>query len=90
MTIKNKLRTGIGFLFVLALICCGLSVYFLNRLSADAGVILKDNYKTLQYTQKILDAIDAGDGPLSPQQMALLTITKTGSNIMLQKKANRN
>jgi len=72
MTIKNKLRTGIGFLFVLALICCGLSVYFLNRLSADAGVILKDNYKTLQYTQKILDAIDAGDGPLSPQQIAIV------------------
>ncbi len=72
MTIKNKLRTGIGFLFVLALICCGLSVYFLNRLSADAGVILKDNYKTLQYTQKILDAIDSGDGRLSAKQVTVI------------------
>jgi PAS domain S-box-containing protein len=68
MTIKNKLRTGIGFLFVLALICCGSSVYFLNRLSADAGAILKDNYKTLQYGQNILDAIDANTGTLSPRQ----------------------
>jgi PAS domain S-box-containing protein len=72
MTIKNKLRTGIGFLFVLALICCGLSVYFLNRLSADAGLILKDNYKTLQYTQNILDEIDANDGPLSAKQIAVI------------------
>ncbi|QEC76103.1 HAMP domain-containing sensor histidine kinase [Mucilaginibacter ginsenosidivorax] len=72
MTIKNKLRTGIGFLFVLALTCCGLSVYFLNRLSADAGAILKDNYKTLQYTQNMQDAIDANDKPLSPKQIAVI------------------
>jgi len=80
MTIKNKLRTGIGFLFVLAIICCGLSVYFLNRLSADAGVILKDNYKTLQYAQKILSAIDANSGPLSKAQLQVIDI-----NLNLQK-----
>ncbi len=69
MTIKNKLRTGIGFLFVLSFICCGLSVYFLNRLSADAGAILKDNYKSLQYGQQILSAVDANGGPLNPAQL---------------------
>lgn len=69
MTIKNKLRTGIGFLFVLALICCGLSIYFLNRLSADAGVILKDNYKSLQYAQNVLTALDSRPGSLTPQQL---------------------
>lgn len=69
MTIKNKLRTGIGFLFVLSFICCGLSIYFLNRLSADAGAILKDNYKSLQYGQQILSAVDANGGPLSPVQL---------------------
>jgi PAS domain S-box-containing protein len=72
MTIKNKLRTGIGFLFILALICCGLSVYFLNRLSADAGVILKDNYKTLQYAQKILSAMDENSGPLNKAQLQVI------------------
>jgi PAS domain S-box-containing protein len=74
MTIKNKLRTGIGFLFILALICCGLSVYFLNRLSADAGVILKDNYKTLQYGQKILSAMDANSGPLNKAQLQVIDV----------------
>lgn len=72
MTIKNKLRTGIGFLFVLALICCGLSVYFLNRLSADAGAILKDNYKSLQYGQQILTVIDANNGSLNQAQLAVI------------------
>jgi two-component system sensor histidine kinase VicK len=72
MTIKNKLRTGIGFLFVLALICCGLSIYFLNRLSADAGVILKDNYKTLQYAQSVLTALDSHGGNFTPQQVKII------------------
>jgi PAS domain S-box-containing protein len=74
MTIKNKLRTGIGFLFILALICCGLSVYFLNRLSADAGVILKDNYKTLQYAQKMLLAMDSNSGPLNRTQLQAIDV----------------
>ena len=52
MTIKNKLRAGFSFLFLLAFVCCGLSIYFLNRLSADAKNILKDNYKPVQYMQK--------------------------------------
>jgi len=81
MTIKNKLRTGIGFLFVLALICCGLSIYFLNRLSADAGVILKDNYKSLQYGQQILTVIDANNGPLNQAQLKLID-----KNLSLQQK----
>ncbi|SEO72886.1 PAS domain S-box-containing protein [Mucilaginibacter gossypiicola] len=69
MTIKNKLRAGIGFLFVLALICCGMSIYFLNRLSADAGAILKDNYKSVQYVQNILSTIDSRSGKLTPEQI---------------------
>jgi two-component system sensor histidine kinase VicK len=69
MTIKNKLRTGIGFLFVLALICCGLSIYFLNRLSADAGAILKDNYKSVQYVQNVLMTIDSHPGRFTAEQI---------------------
>jgi PAS domain S-box-containing protein len=69
MTIKNKLRAGIGFLFSLALICCGMSIYFLNRLSADAGAILKDNYKSVQYVQNVLSTIDSHPGKLTPEQI---------------------
>jgi PAS domain S-box-containing protein len=69
MTIKNKLRAGFGFLFLLALICCGLSIWFLNRLSADAGVILKDNYETLQYVKNIGNALDQDESSLDAKQI---------------------
>ena len=69
MTIKNKLRAGFGFLFLLALICCSLSIWFLNRLSADAGVILKDNYETLQYVKNIGNAIDQNESSLDAKQI---------------------
>src|SRR5471030_1464545 len=72
MTIKNKLRAGIGFLFVLALLCCGLSIYYLTRLSIDAKDILKDNYKSAQYTKNMGAAIDESAGVLNPQQIRVI------------------
>jgi PAS domain S-box-containing protein len=72
MTIKNKLRGGFSFLFVLALLCCGLSIYFLTRLSSDAKNILKDNYKSVLFTKNIGSVIDEGPGALSPSQIKLV------------------
>ncbi|MDB5154191.1 MAG: hypothetical protein JWR54_2942 [Mucilaginibacter sp.] len=72
MTIKNKLRAGFGFLFLLAFICCGLSIYFLNRLSADAGVILKDNYETLKYVKNIGSALDQNESALNAKQTGII------------------
>jgi PAS domain S-box-containing protein len=69
MTIKNKLRAGIGFLFLLASICCSLSIYFLNRLSADASVILKDNYETLKFVKNIGSALDQNELRLDALQI---------------------
>ena len=72
MTIKNKLRAGFSFLFLLALISCGLSIYFLNRLSVDARNILKDNYKTVQYTKNMGAALDESPGALNPKQVSVM------------------
>lgn len=58
MTIKNKLRAGFGFLFLLAFVCCGLSIYYLNRLSADSSLILKDNYESLKFMRNIGNALN--------------------------------
>jgi PAS domain S-box-containing protein len=69
MTIKNKLRAGFGFLFLLAFVCSGLSIYYLNRLSDDSGVILKDNYKTLQYMRNIGSALDENITNLNVHQI---------------------
>lgn len=72
MTIKNKLRAGFGFLFLLAFICCGLSIYYLNRLSTDAGVILKNNYESLKYMRNIGLALDEDEATLNQQQIAAI------------------
>jgi PAS domain S-box-containing protein len=72
MTIKNKLRAGISFLFALALLCCGLSIYFLNRLSDDAKNILKDNYKSVQFAKNIGSVIDDNPNSLNQAQMAVI------------------
>ena len=72
MTIKNKLRAGISFLFLLAIICCGLSIYYVNRLSDDEKNILKDNYESVQYTKNICVAIDESRDELSKQQIKVI------------------
>jgi PAS domain S-box-containing protein len=78
MTIKNKLRAGIGFLFLLALICCSLAIWFLNRLSADSSVILKDNYETLQFVRNIGNALDENESSLNAQQISTIEKNMVG------------
>lgn len=72
MTIKSKLRAGFGFLFLLAFICCGSSIYFLNRLSFDASVILKNNYESVKYVKNIGDALDENEQGLNVAQIGII------------------
>jgi PAS domain S-box-containing protein len=72
MTIKNKLRAGFSFLFLLAILCCGLSIYYLNRLSADAKNVLKDNYKSVQFSKNMGSAIDESPGVLNAKQIKIV------------------
>lgn len=83
MTIKNKLRAGFGFLFLLAFVCSGLSIYYLNRLSDDSSVILKDNYKTLQYMRNIGSALDENITNLNAHQINIIesNLTRQEHNI---------
>ncbi|MGN6639488.1 MAG: ATP-binding protein [Mucilaginibacter sp.] len=72
MTIKSKLRAGFGFTFLLAFVCSGLSIYYLNRLSADTRVILKDNYETLVYVRNIGNALDENTSALNSHQVNII------------------
>jgi signal transduction histidine kinase len=58
MNIKNKLRAGIGFIFLMALISSGMADYYLTRLSEDSKAILQDNYRSLVYVKAIEQALD--------------------------------
>lgn len=58
---------GIGFLFLMALLCSGLAAYYLNRLSFDSKAILKDNYRSLVYSKNIGQALDNQPVPNTAQ-----------------------
>ncbi|MES2827049.1 MAG: ATP-binding protein [Bacteroidota bacterium] len=65
MKIKTKLRLGIGFLFVIILGFGGISIYFMNRISEGAKLVLKDNYQSIQYIGKMQAILEDNTFPLS-------------------------
>ncbi|MDP9077826.1 MAG: ATP-binding protein [Bacteroidota bacterium] len=58
MTIKNNLRAGIGFLFLISLLSSGLAAYYIYRLSNDAKAILLNNYSSLVFAKNINQVLD--------------------------------
>ena len=59
MKIKTKISLGIYFLFLVTLFTGGLGVWYLRQLSLDSKNILRDNYETLDYSQKMLEVIES-------------------------------
>jgi PAS domain S-box-containing protein len=57
--LKAKLIMGMLFLFLVILSFGGLGIFYINRLSSDAGRILKDNHISLEYCNHMLKALDA-------------------------------
>ena len=58
LKIKTKLTYGIGLLFAMIVLLGGLSVQNIYRMSADTQNILADNYNTLLYSRRMLDALE--------------------------------
>jgi NtrC-family two-component system sensor histidine kinase KinB len=67
MKIKTKLRLGFGFLFVVVLLFGSISLYYMNRISVSAKVILKDNYESLSYTRDMRAILDQNVLPLNKE-----------------------
>jgi NtrC-family two-component system sensor histidine kinase KinB len=65
MRIKTKLRLGFGFLFLVILIFGGMSMYFMDRISESAKVVLKDNYKSLKFSGNMRAILEDNTLPLS-------------------------
>ena len=70
MKIKTKLRLGFGFLFVVVLFFGAIAIYYIQEISENAKVILKDNYETLSYTREMRTLLDENDLPLNPSVAA--------------------
>ena len=50
VSIKNKIRSGTLFLFLLLLLMGGTGIYFLIKLKNDSKNIIKANYESLDYS----------------------------------------
>lgn len=73
-SVRNRIRLGSFFLFLLVLLSCGVGVYNLVRLKNDATLILKNNYESLDYChslQQLLDASLPGGRPLAAMDSVL-------------------
>jgi len=65
-SVKNKIRLGTLFLFLLVILSGGFSIYYLVKLKNESKNVLKANYETIQYChlmQKSLDSIQDQKAP---------------------------
>lgn len=61
-TVKQKIRWGTLFLFILLMLLGGVAIFHIARLKNDSQIILQDNYESLDYChamQRALDSIGA-------------------------------
>jgi PAS domain S-box-containing protein len=58
MRLKAKLSIGLTFLFTVILTFGVLSIFYINRLSGDEEMILKNNYESLEYDNNMLKALE--------------------------------
>lgn len=73
-SVRNRIRLGTFFLFLLVLLSCGVGVYNLVRLKNDTTLILKNNYESLDYChslQQLLDTSLPGGRPLAAMDSVL-------------------
>lgn len=70
MKVKNKLRLGFGFLFVIVLFFGVLSIFFVNQIANNGKVILKDNYESLTFVREMRAVLDNNTLPLNHQAKA--------------------
>src|ERR1700712_4011862 len=67
MKIKNKLRLGFGFLFLIVLSFGILALFYIHEISDSAKVILKNNYESLNFAREMRTILDENKLPLSEQ-----------------------
>ena len=58
MVLKTKLSLGLGFLFSIIFALAFFCAYYVEKLSDDAQIILRDNYDSLVYSRNMIAALD--------------------------------
>jgi NtrC-family two-component system sensor histidine kinase KinB len=83
MKVKNKLRLGFGFLFIVVLFFGGLSIILINQIANNGKAILKNNYETLTFVREMRLVLDNQELPLkdSAQHAFARQLNKQEHNI---------
>jgi signal transduction histidine kinase len=58
LKLKNKVALGGIFLFALLILVGAMSFYYFNRITREAGEIVKNNYETLNYSREMLKEME--------------------------------
>ena len=58
MKLKTKLSTGLVFLFLIIFSLVFLEIFYIDKLAKDSDNILKDNFNSLKYTEKMSTNLD--------------------------------
>jgi two-component system, NtrC family, sensor histidine kinase KinB len=61
LNVKNKIRLGTLFLFLLLMLTGGISIYFMSKLKAEGSNILQDNYESLSYSHAMQQQLSSLD-----------------------------
>jgi NtrC-family two-component system sensor histidine kinase KinB len=70
MKIKNKLRLGFGFLFLIVLFFGIISIFYIHKISDSAKVILKNNYESLSFAREMRTVLDENKLPLNSKAIS--------------------
>jgi NtrC-family two-component system sensor histidine kinase KinB len=65
MKLKHKIRVGFGLIFITNLLAGSLSIYYIERLSEGAKVVLKNNYESLAFARDMRTVLDDNAVPLN-------------------------
>ncbi|HEX2900492.1 MAG TPA: histidine kinase dimerization/phospho-acceptor domain-containing protein, partial [Bacteroidia bacterium] len=81
ISIKAKLSLGVGFQFILIVVSLVVGMVAMNLLMADTRNILRDNYKTLEYCQRIREALDDVQHPMHVVKVFKENLEKQRTNV---------
>src|SRR6188508_2332297 len=59
VSVKNKIWLGTVFLFLMLLLIGGVCIYYLVRIRNDSKGVLKENYESLEYCQRMEKQLDS-------------------------------
>jgi PAS domain S-box-containing protein len=79
--LKTKLSLGLVFLFIVIVLFGVLGLYYINRLSDDGRLVLQNNHESIEYANRMLQALETLPGDRNALQVFRDNLKKQQGNI---------